>query len=275
MNEEEVGQDVELDKAAMQALIAGEEPEAEPEAAEAEGEEVNPVLEEALSKGYNPEGVEGKRNLSPEEFLERGELYDTIHSLKKRSKKQDESIEALKKSHDIVSERAYERAKAELQSQMDDAVEIADKEAVREIQGQMAELETSKVEPVTQEDVQALQADFNDKNDWYNPLSEAFDPDKAAVADKIGTAFQAKNPEKSAKDLFDFVHDEMVKRNKPVNPNRDKPAAVSGAKPAAKKSGTHKMSDVDDPDVLKIARTLIRNGDVTEENWLKSYFGDK
>ena len=48
------------------------------------GEDYSDVELEAIEHGWNPDGVEGKRNLSAEEFMDRKPLYDKIHATEKK-----------------------------------------------------------------------------------------------------------------------------------------------------------------------------------------------
>lgn len=58
----------------------------------------------AIEKGWNPEGVEGKKNLSAEEFLDRQSLYDDLHSLKRQNKRLATDIENINKYQKSIRE---------------------------------------------------------------------------------------------------------------------------------------------------------------------------
>ena len=73
-----------------------------------DGETYSAEEQEAMEHGWKPEGAEGKRNLSAEEFLDRQPLYDEMRSLKKQTRKLQEGMKAMEGMHDGI--RARERA---------------------------------------------------------------------------------------------------------------------------------------------------------------------
>jgi len=94
--------------------------ELEPEVLEQEvvaEPELTEVEQEAMQHGWTPEGVEGKRNLSAEEFMDRQPLYDDIRSLKKQTRKQQEAIDAMRQMQVVIRKRAAEEAIAILNAQ--------------------------------------------------------------------------------------------------------------------------------------------------------------
>lgn len=86
-------EEVEVDLSEFRDDYEGEEEQE----VEQEEQQYSDIEVKAIEMGWNPEGVEGKRNLSAEEFVDRKELYDSIHSLKKQNKRLEEGYEALRK----------------------------------------------------------------------------------------------------------------------------------------------------------------------------------
>ena len=79
-----------------------------------EGVEYTEAELEAIEHGWNPDGAEGKRNLSAEEFMDRQPLYDDIRSLKKQTRKLQDGIEAMKQMQDGIRHRERQQVIAEL-----------------------------------------------------------------------------------------------------------------------------------------------------------------
>jgi len=236
-------------------------------------EEVNPALEEAIAKGYNPEGVTGKRNLSPEEFLERGQFFDTIHGLKKQNKKQQDSIDAFQEHFDTVREQEYNRAYDVLKAEKVEAMSELDHARVVELDEKLAEHKGNK--PAPQESVVSSAFEtFVDSNSWYDDTSQDYNAEKAEKAEFLGYKFQKDNPDGyTEKQFFDYVTANMKEKEQPV---RAAAVASQAKTPAPKKKGevsVHSLSEIDDPIILKLHNDAVRRGSNTDK-WLKSYFGE-
>jgi len=257
------------------AAIAGEEPEpaaADPEPAEPEYSEIE---QQALEQGWNPEGAEGKRNLSAEEFLDRKPLYDRAHKQDKQIKNMQEAIDAMVQQNKSISEREYQRALADLEVKMGNAVDNMDKEAATEVSKEIAALEankpaeeTTKVEP----EYDPLYLDWKDKNSWYDPDSDDYDPMKAMYTNQLTEAYAPLMKKgKPFSEVLSEVDAAVQEKFKPTNPNRGKAAAVAPSTPSTPKPKAKSLSDLGlSAEEEKIARTIIRGG-VSEEDYIKMY----
>ena len=225
----------------------------------------------AIDKGWNPEGVEGKKNLSAEEFLDRQSLYDDLHTLKRQNKRLQGDIENINKYQQDI--RADERKKvvADLKTQKKEALDEDDHNRVIEIDEQLADArEEAKQEKATTQ----VNKDFNEwigDNAWYTD-----DDELRSEADIYGEIYWTKNPAKSRNEVYDAVskHIKRSYSDKFENTKRSQPSSVEPATgtPRQTKSKS-KLSSKDLPaDQRGIMKTILRTTDMTEEEYLKEYF---
>ena len=232
--------------------------------------------QEAIDKGWNPEGVTGKRNLSAEEFLDRESFFDEIHKLKREVRSQKQMVDALQQHNTTISEKAYEKAIKDLKSQKVQAADNEDLGAIIQIDEKIEELrdareqgkastQTESATPYTPQDWGNAYEDFVDKNSWYKT-----DRKRQVFADSIGTTYAQANPTASPDEVYSYVIKEVTKEFKeaaPAKPAAVAPAGRSGGKASAKK---YKLSDIPEGD-REIAKIVISSG-VSEEDYLKQYF---
>jgi len=261
------------------AAVAGTPIEGEAAQEAVEAPEYSEAEQVAIDKGWNPEGVEGKRNLSAEEFLDRESFFDEIHKLKREVRTQQQMVDALKQHNTTISEKAYEKAINDLKSQKVQAADNEDLGAIIQIDEKIEELretrEQSKaaeaesqqaITPYTPEDWASRHEQFVDKNPWYTS-----DRKRQVFADSIGVTYAQTHPEASPDDVYAYVIAEVNKEFTEAAP-RQRAAAVA---PAGRSSGKatpkkHKLSDIPEGD-REIAKIVISSG-VSEEDYLKQYF---
>lgn len=238
------------------------------------GEETPKYTEAELSaveKGWSPDGVEGKKNLTADEFLDRQTLYDDIHSLKRQNKRLQGDIENINKYQKDI--RADERKKVveDLKHQKKEALDDEDHHRVIEIDEQLADERDKAKADVKQES--KPNEDFESwvtSNSWYND-----DKELREDADIYGEIYWTKHPNTSREDVYTEVA-KYIKRShadKFSNNRRDSPAAVEGGttprQPRSKTKFTVKDLDVESRSVMK---TILRTSNMTEEQYLKDYF---
>lgn len=246
--------------------------------------ELSEVELEAVDLGWNPEGVEGKRNLSPEEFIDRQSFYDEIKHLKRQVKQTNNVVDALKTHNDTIAERSYEKAIQDLKAQKKVAAADEDLGAVIAIDDQIdavkEEQAASKAntvqETVTKDDWDTSFNTFTDQNIWYGRV-----PEMTQRADVLGRTYMASATNPTPEECYQYVQ-KHIKADFPEEfgaakqSRRAKPAAVAspqgGAKPAAR-TKKHSLSELDTA-TRKIAETLISSGTITEEKYLKDYFSE-
>jgi len=239
-----------------------------------ESPEYSDIEAQAIEKGWKPEGVEGKRNLSAEEFLDRQTLYDDLHSVKRKNKRLENDLQNVIKYQDQI--RADERKKvmAELKLRKREALDEGDHDRVIEIDEQIAE-EREKAKEDKKQSSSSVNEDFEiwvADNSWYNT-----DDELRAEADVYGEVYWNKNPTKTRDEVYKAVS-AYIKRSfsdKFENTRRSKPAAVdstnnSGVRKSAKTKYSEKDLSSEERDMM---RTILRTTPgMTKEEYLQSYF---
>jgi len=244
-------------------------------------EEFSEAELEAMDKGWNPDGVEGKPNLTAEEFLRNESFFKEIHKLKSELKKNGEVVEALKAHNKQTSQKAYEKAVKDLRAEKKIAAKEEDLERMLEIDEQIEDLQevkkeadkaapTDEVAGLTEADFKNAYNDFVTENVWYGRR-----PEMTADAEAFYDNYSRKNPNALPEDRFAHVKAEMKKAYPDDfgNQNRKRKAAVSTPSKSGTPSSAKKytLNDVDEAD-RAIANTLIKSGTMTEAEYLADYF---
>jgi len=253
----------EINKEELQAAMDGTG-ESAPVDQEASGEELSEVEQQAIEHGWNPDGVEGKLNLSAEEFMDRQKLYDDIRGLKKQNRKLQDGIEAMKEFQTTIRKNERERVIQELKIQKKLALENENYDAVVQIDDKIAEQRVAD-EPVSNVAFEK----WVDDNEWYHQ-----DPEMKTYADTIGAGYYQGNSNKSVEEVYAFVSEEVKKRfpEKFGNQERSKPNPVEGAgKGRNATSKKYSAKDLPEQD-RQMMKTIVRTGTMTEAEYLKEYF---
>lgn len=271
-------------KANVKATLAAEEDEAyfadEGVAIPNEGASYSDAEQEAISRGWNPEGVEGKRNLTAEEYLDRQPLYDDIRSLKKETRKLREGLDAAMASVEGARKRAAEEAIAKYKRQKAEAYEQEDFEAVVELDEKIADV---KAEAEAQEaPSNEAYNEWVEQNEWY--LEDA---NMREYADMIGIGYANKHPEVPMEKVYAYVAKETLKRyplddggdeyeEEEEAPRRKRRSPVEGARRGRSQKGVRTRHTAREltPDERQIMRTVLRSTKMSEQDYLKSYFGE-
>lgn len=236
-------------------------PVAEPEYSEIE--------REAIEMGWNPEGVDGKKNLTAEEFIDRKPLYDEIRQLRKGYKEMKAGVEALADHNKRIEERTREQVIAELKMAKREALENEDYDAVLDIDDRIAE---TRAEPIdTTPKVNHAFENWVEKNPWYNQ-----DPELREYADMLGDGYFRKNPNKDLEAVYAYVAAETKKRypEKFGHGDRRSPSVEGASKGRSTGKRRYSARDLPEQD-RQIMKTIVRasGGKITEEEYLKQYFG--
>lgn len=221
---------------------------------------------EAIEHGWSSEGVEGKRNLTAEEFMDRQPLYDDLRSQKKQIKRLQEGQEALKKHYTAQAERDRARVIEELKAAKKSALESENYDAVVDIDDRIAETKAQTTETPTNEEFN----NWVDENNWYNQDKEMHE-----YADMIGSGYAQNNPSKPLGDVYAYVSSEVKKRypDKFGNPQRSRATPVEGAT-KGRQSTSKQYSEKDLPEQdRQIMQTIVRSGAMSKQDYLKEYFG--
>ena len=240
-----------------------------------------PTLEDrARDQGWKPkEEFEGDSSkwVSAETFVAKGELIDRIESLGKKLKDSEKTIKMLSEHHAKVKESEFNRAIDFLKKQKKDAYETGDVDKIIEIDDKIAETkETQKQQRVLDvaENNNAPHPDFVDwvtENKWYEKNSEM-----RADADTFGEAYARNNPNKTPKEVLEYVTSKIKRTYKEEfqNQNRNRLSSVEGG------GGTRQASSNSDGFILtedetRIMQNFMRNGVIgiggalTKEDYIK------
>jgi regulator of replication initiation timing len=219
----------------------------------------------AIEKGWNPdkEAYEaanpGKKWRPAEDYIERGEIFDTIHNLKRKVTESEKRFETLEQHYQKVKEHTKAEVEKNLRNQLKEASEIGDFDAVNRITDEIVNVKTKSDEgttthtpqPNTQlpEEVVHEIREFTQRNaHWftYDPLDAdkyALSSDALAYDNELGST----NPNLPLRQRFDLV-EKFIKAKYPhkfVNPKQSAPAAVESGVPASKPSNKEvKISDL-------------------------------
>ena len=174
--------------------------------------------EAALAKGWKP-----KDNFvgDPEEFrsakdwLERGELLDTIHSLNRKVQEQKEAVDHLAEFNKKIEVITREKLLSELESKHRAAVEVGDVDAAAAVAKDMVKAhsdlpmfkEPAVAAPIIPEEVQSF---VNRNASWFND-STAENAAMKAFALRRDAEIAAANPGIAAKDAMALVESDVKK----------------------------------------------------------------
>ena len=122
------------------------------------------IEKEAMEHGWTPDGVEGKRNLSAEEFMDRKPLYDDLKAQKRQIKRLQEGFEAMTQHSAGIAERERAKAIKELKEAKKAALENENYDAVVEIDEQIADTKAQDTAPKTNN----IFVGWVEENEWYN-----------------------------------------------------------------------------------------------------------
>jgi uncharacterized membrane protein len=222
---------------------------------------------EAASHGWTPGGVEGKKNLTAEEFMDRQPLYDEIRSTKKQIKKLQEGVDALKSHQATIRSDEREKVIKELKVAKRQAMEDENYDAVIEIDDkiatQRAEAQAAVLDPVSNGAFESWES----QNEWYNQ-----DDEMKEYADMVGNGLAATHPNIPLTDVYERVTKEVKKRfaSKFTNPASATGSPVEGGKRGTRTSSKLRVSDLPEQD-RRIMESIIKAGGITKEEYLEEY----
>ena len=239
--------------------------------------ELSPVEEQATDQGWVPletwkgSGRDESEWRPAKEFIERGELYKSIHTTKRELKQTQAALTALQRHHQYVFEKAHEQAIKDLRAEKRLAIRNDDLEHLEEIETQIEELQDQHKKEV--ESIAATNAatapqvapefqHFTDRNPWY--LTEKGLRDEADAA-----GFIYLNNGGQREGLFAHVEKEM-KRKFPdkFGVRRVAPNAVASVDKTNKKSSSADQVSLTSEE-RQVMMTFVNAGVMTEAEYLK------
>ena len=225
------------------------------------------------------EWVESGRDASEwrpaKEFVDRGELYKSIHQTKRELKQTQQALTALQKHHQFVFEKAHQKALAELKAEKRVAIRNEDFERLEAIE---EEIDATQEAYVEQKQAQAQVAqevavtgphpdfvDWQQRNSWY-----ATDSDLREFADATGLVYTNKNPGIDPRLVLSHV-EKTVRTKFPEKFGARKTAAPNPTASGDRQNtrmGKTKGDDLQLDDMEReIMSTLVKTGTMTEAEY--------
>lgn len=240
---------------------------------------VSPHEEAAAAQGWVPkdEWVASGRaedDWRPaKEFVDRGELFKSIHSTKRELKQTQAALGALQKHHNFVFEKAYQSALKDLKLEKRAALREDDLERVEAIEDEIESLsEQHTRERVALAAEHAAAANVGtppefqswvSANSWYESDHELRD-----FADAAGIVYVNRHPESRANPEAVLQHVAKEVRRKFPEKFGTKKAAPNAVASVDRSSSRTKSADVELDDMERdIMRTLVNSGVMTEQEY--------
>ena len=263
--EPEMKEDVDL-----RALVeAGEE--AEDVTPEVNGVEITwtpEEQEEAEAMGYIPPEragklPEGKKFLTPKEYMERNPLYGKMKKLESSMDHLNDHYQKVAKMEREKAEKEFEQRLATLRAEKIEALDNADHARVVEIDDEI--MATEKPSEQKQDDISPEFKEWVEDNKWFEE-NEFLQVEANLVGEQLaGTGLRGKS-------LLNKVKEHLKKKypSEFSNPNREKPSPVEGGSRKPAKSKDVSLSDLT-ADEMKIFNNFnMRDVLKTDEN-IKKY----
>lgn len=232
------------------------------------GEEaqVDKYAEKAKALGWRPqEEYEGDPEewVDAKEFVKRKPLYDKNHKLDKKVKDLEKTVHDLTNHLGKVSEVAYKKAIADLEARRDEAIDLGDRQQVKEIDKAIKEVEAVKPENAPAVDP-ALK-------EWEAENGKWFYADEEITTFGIAhcQTYFTRNPGKTWEDALPGMEKAIKKAfpEKFENPKRkDPPPVETGGSHGGKKTFTR--SDLNE-EQRKVLSRFVRQGVMSEEEYIK------
>ena len=231
---------------------------------------------------WEADGKDGDAWRPAKEFVDRGELYKSIHSTKRELKQTQAALGALQKHHAFVFEKAQKAALEELKREKRVAIKNEDFQKLEEVEEDIEKLteqqqaekqEFTKEQQAVAVQTQGIHPDFQawqEENTWYTK-----DEDLREYADFKGIKYTQKNPGVDPRTVLEYVTKE-VKKQFPdkFGVRKAAPNAVLGVN--KQNSGNRKVVADDDltETEMDIMKELVSSGTMTEKQYraeLKKY----
>lgn len=243
---------------------------------------LSPIEETAVEQGWVPkeEWVQAGKDADDwrpaKEFVDRGELYKTIHTAKRELKQTQQALTALTQHNRMIFEKAHQKALADLKRERRMAVKEGDVDRVEEVEEQIEETVREHQEQVQAQTTAAVTATAQppaeyqiwvERNTWYNQ-----DQDMREFADATGLIHMQKNPGIAPGEVLKYVESKVKKTfaDKFGTQRKAAPNAVTTVdKTAGNKPRTTKETFELSSDERNVMNTLVRQGVLTEGEYIE------
>jgi len=229
-------------------------------------EEFSEIEQEAMSKGWSPEGVEGKPNLSADEFVARQPLYDKLHKTDRAMKRLEEQNKAVTAHLEMMRKSLSEEKVEDLKAKK------------KEVLAEQEEGWTDEVIAIDEKIIKASQEEeivipeavdnsaydvWLEKNQWYEN-----NDDMKNYADRLGAGILAQNPNMDLKSVYQEVEDEVKIRFSDQFKPASRQSPVDSGRPRSKSKATkYTVADLDE-ETKGIMNNLVHTGVMTTEEYL-------
>lgn len=237
--------------------------------------ELSPIEQKALEMGWRPkEEFEGNEEdfIDATEFVRRKPLFEKIDNVGKELRETRKALKALQAHHEKVKEAEYQHALKALREEKKAALEAGDADALIEIDDKIADAKAQEVLNRNNAVKEAAAPHPNfvqwaQRNPWYKTNAEL-----TVVADQIGTAYAASNPDLSPDAVLKYV-ETRVKKLYPeqfTNPNKTRPSAVEGGTSTPTKPVKNDISNYPlTEDERRVMMTFVRQNIMTKEEYIE------
>lgn len=235
-----------------------EKQEAKPEPKEQESH-ADTEAEKAQAAGWRPKDEwdgDPSEWVSAKEFNKRGELFESIRSLKKQSAEDRKTLEKLAEHNKKIAQQLRQQRIEELEERKAAAVDVADRETVKAIDKQIKAIdkEDEPEKPTIDKEVQ----EWGQRNPWAES-NAALRLEAAAIhQSQLDRGLHQYRP---IGDLLDEVSEEMKRRHPEVFGGEKEPRRQTVETPSNRGTGKRKptFADLNDNE-KKAARAFIKRG---------------
>ena len=202
------------------------------------------------------------------EFVDRGELFKSIHSTKRELKQTQQALDALQRHHQYVFEKAHAQALKDLKDERRLALRNEDLDRVEAIEDEIEErqqrFQKERPVPVVASGPPVEFTNWVSANSWYES-----DADLRDFADAAGLVYVNKHPEARNNPMAVLQHVEKEIRQKfPEKFGTVKKAAPNAVASVDRQAARAKGSDIQlDEMEMDIMRTFVRSGIMTEAEY--------
>lgn len=237
---------------------------------------ISPVEQSARDQGWvNKEewvadGKEEDAWRPAKEFIDRGELYKSIHQTKRELKQTQATLTALQRHHVYVFESAHQKALDDLKKERRVAAKEGDVDRVEEVEEKIEQVQkehkaaTAQVQTAIPAGPHPDYVAWVNRNSWYDQ-----DEDLREFADATGLIYMQKNPDVPPNEVLTHVTAKVKKQfpekfgTKKAAPNavtRVDKTSAQGRKAEAEMDLTETEQD--------IMKELVSSGVMTKEKYI-------
>lgn len=213
----------------------------------------------------NPDNA-GKKWRPADEYLERGEIFNTMKTLRGELGSLKKDFNSLVQHHKEVAAVEFKRALETLKQQRAIAAEEGDTKAVVEYSDQIDELKDQHKVQVeqnkTQGGVHPLFPLWIEENPQY-----VSDPQFKSTADAYASAYIMQNPGSPFEDVLEYVNNKLAQKFPKEGKKTVIPTVEGSSGGIPKKSAKFTKADLSDEE-REVMRAFVKRGVLTEDEYV-------